>query len=92
MQLPELTPALALASDCSTQSDSRGAEETPPGFAIQGTELEEEKGARIPGWGGMAQQAWHRPALPAIYLLPNTQEETGSTRRLYNLVKVFGVA
>ncbi len=40
-----------------------------------------EKGARIPGWGGMAQQAWHRPVLPAHYL-PNTWEETGSTRRL----------
>ncbi len=38
----------------------------------------------------MAQQAWHRPVLPAHYL-PNTREETGSTRRLYNLAKVFGV-
>ncbi len=41
-----------------------------------------EKGARIPGWGGMAQQAWHRPVLPAHYLLPKTREETGSMRRL----------
>ncbi len=41
-----------------------------------------KKGARIPGWGGMMQQAWHRPVLPAHYLLPNTREETGSTRRL----------
>ncbi len=40
----------------------------------------------------MAQQAWHRPVLPAHYLLPNTQEETGSMRRLSNLAKVFGVA
>ncbi len=58
-----------------------GAWRIPPGFTVWGTELGEKKGARIPGWGGMAQQAWHRPVLPAHYL-PNTREETGSTRRL----------
>ncbi len=45
----ELTPVLGLASDCSAQSDCRGAGGTPPGFAVRGTEMEEEKGARIPG-------------------------------------------
>ncbi len=35
-----------------------GAGGTPPGFTVQGTELEEEEGASIPGWGGMSQQAW----------------------------------
>ncbi len=63
-----------------------GAGGTPPGFAIRGIELVEEKGARIPGWRGMAQQTWHRPALPARYLLPNTGEETGSMRRQRILV------
>ncbi len=52
-----------------------GAWRIPPGFTVRGTELGEKKGAR------MAQQAWHRPVLPA-HFLPNTREETGSTRRL----------
>ncbi len=43
-----LTPVLGLASDCSTQR-------IPPGFTVRGNDLEEKKGARIPGWGGMAQ-------------------------------------
>ncbi len=77
----ELTPVLGLASDCSAQSDCRGAWRIPPGFTVRGTELGEKKGARIPGWGGIAQQAWHRPVLPAHYLT-NTREETGLTRRL----------
>ncbi len=50
-----------------------GAWRIPPGFTVRETELGEKKGARIPGWGGMAQKAWHRPVLPAHYL-PNTQE------------------
>ncbi len=78
----EQAQVLGLASDCSAQSDCRGCWRTPPGFAVRRTELEEKTGARIPGWGGMAQQAWHQPVLPATYLFPNTREETGSTRRL----------
>ncbi len=58
-----------------------GAWRNPPGFTIRGTELGEKKGARNPRWGGMAQQAWHWPVLHAHYL-PNTREETGSTRSL----------
>ncbi len=34
-------------------------------------DLEEKKGSRIPGWGGITQQAWRRPVLPAH--LPVTQ-------------------
>ncbi len=78
----ELTPVLGLVSDCSTQSDCRGCWRNSTRVHHLGNLLEEEKGARIPGWGGMVQQAWHRPALPATYLLHNTREDTGSTRRL----------
>ncbi len=77
----ELTPVLGLASDCSAQSDCRGCLEVSTRVHHPGNWTGGEKGARIPGWGGMAQQAWHRPVLPAHYL-PNTREETGSTRRL----------
>ncbi len=77
----ELTPVLGLASDCSAQSDCRGCLEDSTRVHRPGNWTGGEKGARIPGWGGMAQQAWHRPVLPAHYL-PNTREETGSTRRL----------
>ncbi len=77
----ELTPVLGLASDCSTQSDCRGCLEDSTRVHHPGNWTGGEKGARILGWGGMAQQAWHRPVLPAHYL-PNTREETGSTRRL----------
>ncbi len=87
----ELTPVMGLASDCSAQSDCRGCLEDSTRVHRPGNWTGGEKGARIPGWGGMAQQAWHRPVLLAHYL-PNTWEETGSTRRLYNLAKVFGVA
>ncbi len=76
----ELTPVLGLASDCS-QSDCRGCLEDSTRVHRPGNWTGGEKGARIPGWGGMAQQAWHRPVLLAHYL-PNTREETGSTRRL----------
>ncbi len=78
----ELTPVLGLASDCSARSDCRGCLEDSTRVHRPGNWTGGEKGARIPGWGGMAQQAWHRPVLPAHYLLPNTREETGSTRRL----------
>ncbi len=88
----ELTPVLGLASDCSAQSDCRGCLEDSTRVHHPGNWTGREKGARIPGWGGMAQQAWHRPVLPAHYLFPNTREETGSTQRLYNLAKVFRVA
>ncbi len=77
----ELTPVLGLASDCADQSDCRGCLEDSTRVHRPGNWTGGEKGARIPGWGGMAQQAWHRPVLPAHYL-PNTREETGSTRRL----------
>ncbi len=77
----ELTPVLGLASDCSAQSDCRGCLEDSTRVHRPGNWTGGEKGARIPGWGGMAQQAWHRPVLPVNYL-PNTREETGSTRRL----------
>ncbi len=80
--LGELTPVLGLASDCSAQSDCRGCLEDSTRVHHPGNWTGRQKGARIPGWGGMAQQAWHRPVLPAHYLLPNTREETGSTRRL----------
>ncbi len=59
-----------------------GAWRILPGFTIRGTELGEKKAFVSQGEGGMAQQAWHRPVLPTHYLLPNTREETGSTRRL----------
>ncbi len=78
----ELTPVLGLASDCSAQSDCRGCLDDSTRVHHPGNWTGREKGARISGWGGMAQQAWHRPVLPAHYLLPNTREETGSTRRL----------
>ncbi len=78
----ELTPVLGLASDCSAQSDCRGCLEDSTRVHHPGNWTGREKGARIPGWGRMAQQAWHRPVLPAHYLLTNTREETGSTRRL----------
>ncbi len=77
----ELTPVLGLASDCSAQSDCRGCLEDSTRVHRPGNWTGGKKGARIPGWGEMAQQAWHRPVLPAHYL-PNTREETGSTRRL----------
>ncbi len=76
----ELTPVLGLASDCSAQSDCRGCLEDSTRVHRPGNWTGGEKGARIPGWGGMAQQAWHRPVLLTHYL-PNTREETGSTRR-----------
>ncbi len=62
----ELTRVLGLASDCSAQSDCRGCLE-------DSTRVHHpvKKGAHIPGWGGMVQQAWHRPVLPAP--LPVTQ-------------------
>ncbi len=78
----ELTPVLGLASDCSAQSDCRGCLEDSTRVHRPGNWTGGEKEARIPGWGGMAQQAWHWPVLPAHCLLPNTREETGSTRRL----------
>ncbi len=78
----ELTPVLGLASDCSDKSDYRGCLEDSSRVHHPGNWTVREKGARIPGWGGMAQQAWHRPVLPAHYLLPNTREETGSMQRL----------
>ncbi len=77
----KLTPVLGLASDCSAQSDFRGCLEDSTRVHRPGNWTGGEKGARIPGWGGMAQQAWHRPVLPAHYL-PNTRKETGSARRL----------
>ncbi len=77
----ELTPVLGLASDCSAQSDCLGCLEDSTRVHHPGNWTGGEKGAHIPRWGGMAQQAWHRPVLPAHYL-PNTREETGSTRRL----------
>ncbi len=77
----ELTPVLGLASDCSAQSDCRGCLEDSTRVHHPGNWTGGEKGARTPGWGGMAQQAWHRPVLLAHYL-PNTREETDSTRRL----------
>ncbi len=67
----ELTPVLGLASDCSAQSDCRGCLEDSTRVHHPGNWTGREKGARIPGWGGMAQQAWHRPVLPAP--LPVTQ-------------------
>ncbi len=70
----ELTPVLGLASDCSAQSDCRGCLEDSTRVHRPGNWTGGEKGARIPGWGGMAQQAWHRPVLLAHYL-PNTREE-----------------
>ncbi len=57
----ELTPVLGLASDCSAQSDCRGCLEDSTRVHRPGNWTGGEKGARIPGWGGMAQQAWHRP-------------------------------
>ncbi len=77
----ELTPVLGLASDCSAQSNCRGCLEDSTRVHRPGNWTGGEKGARIPGWGGMAQQAWHRTVLLAHYL-PNTREETGSTRSL----------
>ncbi len=59
----ELTPVLGLASDCSAQSDCRGCLEDSTRVHRPGNWTGGEKGARIPGWGGMAQQAWHRPIL-----------------------------
>ncbi len=75
----ELTPVLGLASDCSAQSDCQGCLEDSTRVHRPGNWTGGEKGARIPGWGGMAQQAWHRPVLLAHYL-PNTREETGRQR------------
>ncbi len=77
----ELTPVLGLASDCSAESDCRGCLEDSTRVHRPGNWTGGEKGARIPRWGGMAQPAWHWPVLPTHYL-PNTREETGSTRRL----------
>ncbi len=71
----ELTPVLGLASDCSAQSDCRGCLEDSTRVHRPGNWTGGEKGACIPGWGGMAQQAWHRPVLLAHYLFPNTREE-----------------
>ncbi len=59
----ELTPVLGLASDCSAQSDCRGCLEDSTRVHHPGNWTGGEKGARIPGWGGMAQQAWHQPVL-----------------------------
>ncbi len=73
----ELTPVLGLATDCSAQSDCRGCLEDSTRVHRPGNWTGGEKGARIPRWGGIVQQAWHRPVLPAHYLLPNTREETG---------------
>ncbi len=72
----------AIRTDCSTQSDCRGCLEDSTRVHHPGNWTGREKGARITGWGGMAQQTWHRPVLPVHYLLSNTWEETGSTRRL----------
>ncbi len=47
----ELTPVLGLASDCSAQSDCRGALRIPPGFTVRGTELGEKKALVSPGEG-----------------------------------------
>ncbi len=44
----ELTPELGLASDCSAQSDCRGAWRIPPGFTVRGTELGEKKRRSYP--------------------------------------------
>ncbi len=64
----ELTPVLGLTSDCSAQSDCRGCLEDSTRVHRPGNWTGGEKGARIPGWGGMAQQAWHRPVLLAHYM------------------------
>ncbi len=77
----ELTQVLGLASDWSTQFDCRGCLEDSTRVHHPGNWTGGEKRRSYPRWGGMAQQAWHRPVLPAHYL-PNTREETGSTRRL----------
>ncbi len=85
----ELTPVLGLVSDCSAQSDCRGCLEDSTRVNHPGNWIGGEKGARIPGWGGMVQQAWHQPDLPAYYLLPNTREETaqqGDCRILWRLL------
>ncbi len=55
----ELTPVLGLASDCSAQSYCRGCLEDSTRVHRPGNWTGGEKGACIPGWGGMAQQAWH---------------------------------
>ncbi len=52
----ELTPVLGLASDCSAQSDCRGCLEDSTRVHRPGNWTGGEKGGRIPGWGGMAQQ------------------------------------
>ncbi len=62
----ELTPVLGLASDCSAQSDCRGCLEDSTWVHRPGNWTGGEKGARIPWWGGMAQQVWHRTVLLAI--------------------------
>ncbi len=77
----ELTPVRGLASDCSTQSDCRGCWRNSTSVHRPGN-WRRKKALVSPGEGGMAQQAWHRPALPANYLLPNTREDTGSMQRL----------
>ncbi len=76
-----------LVSDCSTQSDCGGCWRNSTRVRRLGNLLGEEKGTRIPGWGGMAPQAWHWPALPTTYLLPNTREETGSTQRRFSVCR-----
>ncbi len=78
----ELTPVLGLASDCSAQSDCRGCLEDSTRVHHPGNWTGELKGARIPGWGGMAQQAWHRPVLLAHYL---PSKATASTIQWANL-------
>ncbi len=77
----ELTPVLGLVSNCSAQSDCRGCLEDSTRVHRPGNWTGGEERRSYPGWGGMAQQTWHRPVLPAYYL-PNTREETGSTQRL----------
>ncbi len=52
-----------------------GARGTPPVFAVQGTELEEQN-------GGNGAKSMTSANSSRCYLLPNTREETGSTQGL----------
>ncbi len=59
----KLTPVLGLASDCSAQSDCREYFEDSTRVHRLGKWTGGEKGARIPGWGGMTQVDCCKPIL-----------------------------
>ncbi len=82
----ELTPVLGLASDCSAQSDCRGCLEDSTRVNRPGELNWRRKRRSYPRVRGNGAAS-----VTPIYL-PNKWEETGSTRRLKNLAKVFGVA